>query len=150
MDSAQKEEISLKILRELLQYRRRFPGDDTSIADFIGGAQLGIASGLALMAAGMADAVHSAQAEEGAAHLHSGSLACLCPLVFHVPVAVVWVFGDPWVPWIVLVTLFAYVVANIVLQAMGTRRITALVETDSSQITGFMTVAKPSSTGATA
>lgn len=33
MDSAQKEEISLKILRELLQYRRRFPGDDTSIAE---------------------------------------------------------------------------------------------------------------------
>jgi pyoverdine/dityrosine biosynthesis protein Dit1 len=33
VDSAQKEEISLKILRELLQYRRRFPGDDTSIAE---------------------------------------------------------------------------------------------------------------------
>jgi pyoverdine/dityrosine biosynthesis protein Dit1 len=34
VDSAQKEEISLKILRELLQYRRRFPGgDSTSIAD---------------------------------------------------------------------------------------------------------------------
>ncbi|MBZ4497819.1 MULTISPECIES: hypothetical protein [unclassified Dermacoccus] len=49
-------------------------------------------------------------------------------LVFYVPVAVVWVFGDHWVPWIVLVTLFAYVVANIVLQAMGTRRITAFVE----------------------
>ncbi|EMF07059.1 L-tyrosine/L-tryptophan isonitrile synthase family protein [Serratia marcescens] len=31
MDSAQKEEISLKILRELLQYRRRFPGAETSI-----------------------------------------------------------------------------------------------------------------------
>ena len=102
--------------------------DDTSIADFIGGAQLGIASGLVLMAAGVADAVHSAQAEEGAAHLHSGSLACLCPLVFHVPVAVVWVFGDPWVPWIVLVALFANVVADIVLQAMGTKRITAFVE----------------------
>lgn len=174
--------------------------DDTSIADFIGGAQLGIASGLVIMAAGMADAVHSAQAEEGAAHLHSGSLACLClgmlmvqigsqslsrrafaaglgiptpsqrkhergkleapsdrhrrhdearaaqgwenpkpsigqaiagvsqALVFYVPVAVVWVFGDHWVPWIVLVALFAYVVANIVLQAMGTKRITAFVE----------------------
>ncbi|AWQ46369.1 L-tyrosine isonitrile synthase [Serratia marcescens] len=33
MDSVQKDEIALKVLRELLQYRRRFPGDDTSIAE---------------------------------------------------------------------------------------------------------------------
>ncbi len=33
MDSVQKDEIALKILRELLQYRRRFPGGDTSIAE---------------------------------------------------------------------------------------------------------------------
>ena len=33
MDSVQKDEIALKILRELLQYRRRFPSGDTSIAE---------------------------------------------------------------------------------------------------------------------
>lgn len=33
MDSVQKDEIALKILRELLQYRRRFPGGDTSISE---------------------------------------------------------------------------------------------------------------------
>lgn len=33
MDSVQKDEIALKILRELLQYRRRFPGGNTSISE---------------------------------------------------------------------------------------------------------------------
>ncbi|CAH3509176.1 hypothetical protein AI2618V1_0618, partial [Serratia marcescens] len=33
VDSVQKDEIALKILRELLQYRRRFTGGDTSIAE---------------------------------------------------------------------------------------------------------------------
>lgn len=173
--------------------------DDTSIPDFIGGAQLAIASGLVLMAAGMADAVHSAKGEEGAAHLHSGSLTCLClgmfmvgfgtqslsrrafaaglgtptpsqrkrergtlesphdrrrhdearaaqgwedpepsmrqavagisqAFVFYVPVAAVWFFGGHWAPWVVLIALFVYVIANVFLQAMGTKRITAFVE----------------------
>ena len=33
MDSARIEKISLKILHELLQYRRRFPGIETSNSD---------------------------------------------------------------------------------------------------------------------
>lgn len=49
-------------------------------------------------------------------------------VVFYLPVAVVWIFGDHWAPWIVLAALFVYVVANIVLQAMGTKRITAFIE----------------------
>lgn len=52
--------------------------DDTSVADFIGGSQLGIVAGLVLMAAGMADAIHAARPQEGTAHLHAGSLTCLC------------------------------------------------------------------------
>lgn len=63
--------------------------DDASAVDFIGSSQLGIIAGLIMIAAGLADAVHTAHPEHGGSHLHSGSLACLCVgvLIVHVGVS---------------------------------------------------------------